>query len=234
VLKANKGGALGSMVDWYIGRKLKASFGGLWVRGNIPDPAVGHLVYANHSSFWDGFVLHQLAQLGRWNAFAMMNEANLARYRFHTRMGAFSVRQGDAKSALETLRYAKSLLTLPRAVVCVFPQGEIRPAMPPLGAMSRGLEVLARTGQATCVPVAFRYCFFEGEVPEVLVDFGEPHQAVTLSEFETRLEAVVMRVMQAKSTEGFRRLVSGRAGVQNRWDNFRGLKSAGTLELDRS
>ncbi len=233
MLKANKGGLFGALVDWYIGHKLRSAFGGLWVRGTLPSPSSGHLVYANHSSFWDGFVLHQLAQLGQWNAFAMMDESNLARYPFHTRMGAFSVRQNDSQSALQALRYSKSLLALPRAVVCVFPQGEIRAASASLGPLSRGLEVLARTAKVPSVPVAFRYCFFESEVPEVLVEFGEPHAPVQLDEFENRLSTTVTRVMQARSTDGFTCMLAGRRGVQAKWDTVRRLQHTSHSKLER-
>ncbi len=224
MLKANKGGLLGRLIDWYIGHKLKSAFRGLWIRGSLPSPTVPLLVYANHSSFWDGFVLHQLAQVGGWNAFAMMDEENLARYPFHRRMGAFSVRQHDSASALETMKYANSLFSLPQAVVCIFPQGEIRPAGANLGPLSRGLEVLARRSNALSVPVGVRYCFFEQECPDVLVEFGTPHAPAPLSTFETTLSQTVSRVMDARSTEGFRCVVSGRRGIQEKWDAVRRLE----------
>jgi 1-acyl-sn-glycerol-3-phosphate acyltransferase len=224
VLKANKGGPFGRLIDWYIGHKLKSAFRGLWVRGAVPNPTVPLLVYANHSSFWDGFVLHQLAQVGGWNAFAMMDEENLARYPFHRRMGAFSVRQHDSASALETMKYARSLLLQPRGVVCIFPQGEIRPAGTHLGALSRGLEVLARRSKAWSVPVGLRYCFFEHECPDVMVEFGTPHEPVPLSTFEASLAQTVSKVMDARSTEGFRCVVSGRRSIQEKWDAVRRLE----------
>lgn len=217
-----KGGLFTRVLDWYVGRKVRRAFRGLWVRGELPSSSGGLVAYLNHSSFWDGFIAHQLARAAGWNAFAMMEEANLARYRFHARIGAFSVRRGDPRSALETLRYAKTLLGRPDACVVLFPEGELRPGQGPLGPLSRGVEVLARAAGVRCVPIAVRYAFLEHEHPDVLVEVGAVHAPGPLAVFEGALGAAWDRVMAARSTEGFALVVKGRRGVQERWDAARG------------
>ncbi|MBE2252979.1 MAG: lysophospholipid acyltransferase family protein [Myxococcus sp.] len=223
MIRDDKGGLFTSVIDWYVGRKVRRAFRGVWVRGELPAASQGLVAYLNHSSFWDGFVAHQLGKLAGWDAYALMAEENLAKYRFHTRIGAFSIRRGDARSAVETLRYAKSVLARPNACVVIFPQGELRPGQGPLGALSRGVEVLARTARTPCVPIALRYAFLEHEHPDVLVEVGAPHPPGALSTYAEGLEAVYQRVMSARSTEGFTLRIRGRTSVQERWDAVRSL-----------
>ncbi len=223
MIRAAKGGPLGWLLDRYVGGKFRSAFRGLWVRGELPTGEGARLVYANHSNWWDGFVLHQVARVAGWDAYCLMEEKNLARYRFLSRLGAFSIRPGEGASTLESLRYARELLSRPRAAVCLFPEGELRPfgVNPPR--LRRGVELLARAGRVECVPLAFRYAFFEHERPDVLVEVGAPHGPGPLSLFQERLEAGVERVAAAKSLEGFRQLVRGGRGVAERWDGVRGL-----------
>jgi 1-acyl-sn-glycerol-3-phosphate acyltransferase len=222
VIRAAKGGPLGWLVERYVDWKFRSTFRGLWARGALAAGEGPRLVYANHTNWWDGFVLHQLGQAERWDTYCVMEERNLSRYRFLARLGAFSVRRGEATSALETLRYAVGLLERPRAAVCLFPEGEIRA----FGAfplrMERGVELLARMGQVECVPLAIRYAFFEHERPDVLVELGAPHPATSLRGFQTELEAAVRRLAAVTSLEGFTRRVSGASGVAERWDALRG------------
>jgi 1-acyl-sn-glycerol-3-phosphate acyltransferase len=117
------------------------------------------------------------------------------------------VRRGDPASALETLRYARGLLRA-GATVFLFPEGTLRPAARDLAPLERGVEVLARSAGATCLPVAIRYAFFEAERPDVLLDAGEAHPAAALPELSDRLRAVVERVDAARSLAPFRPLVS--------------------------
>jgi 1-acyl-sn-glycerol-3-phosphate acyltransferase len=223
MIRDAKGGLFTRVIDWYIGRKVRAAFRGVWVRGALPSSRDGLVVYLNHSSFWDGFIVHQLGHAAGWDTYAVMEEQNLAKYPFHTRIGAFSIRRGDARSAVETLKYAKSVLARPNACVAIFPQGEIRAGQGPLGPLSRGVEVLARSSKKFAVPIAVRYAFLEHEAPDVLVEVGTPHAPGELATYEASLTSVYERVLAARSTEGFTPVVRGRTGVQERWDAVRRL-----------
>ncbi|QRN96092.1 lysophospholipid acyltransferase family protein [Archangium violaceum] len=222
MIRAAKGGLFGWVLDGYVGWKFRSAFRGLWVRGGLPGGEGSRLVYANHSNWWDGFVLHQVGRAAGWDAYCVMEEHNLERYRFLSRLGAFSIRRGEWASSLETLRYAGQLLRRPRAAVCIFPEGELRPfGVVPLR-LERGVELLARVGRVECVPLAIRYAFFEHERPDVLVEVGTPHAAGTLSRFQSELEGAVRRLAETTSLEGFTRVVSGGLGVAERWDVVRG------------
>lgn len=227
MIASNKSGLWAKLIEAYVGWKLRSAFRGLWVRGELPEGG-GLLVYANHPGFWDGFVAHQLGLSTGWDAYALMDEQNLARYRFLSRIGAFSVRPGDAASASQSLRYARKLLQRPTSAVFVFPEGELHPGTQ-LAPLRRGVEVLARSCRARCVPMAIRYALFEHELPDVLVEVGEAHGPEPLEGFARRLGELVGRVASAPSPDGFRQVVRGRRSAAERWNAFRRIKTVQTL-----
>lgn len=221
MISAKKGGVAEALLDRYVAGKVRSAFRGVWMRGTLP--ADGPLlVYANHPGFWDGFVMQRLAAATRREGYCLMDETNLRRYRFLRRLGAFSIRRGDPRSTLESVRYAARLLARPRAMVVVFPEGELRPFGSPLD-LERGVEVLARLARATCVPVAIRYAFFEHERPDVLLEIGAAHVPRPRGECALRLAAVVARAAAASSPAGFAPVVRGRRSAAERWDAVRGL-----------
>lgn len=207
----------------YVGWKVRAAFRGLWLRGTLPEGPAPLVVYANHGSFWDGFVAHQLCRAGGWDGYCMMEERMLARYPFLAWLGAFSIRRRDPRATLETFRYARRLLAAPRSAVFMFPEGELRPVPTLPLHLERGVEVLARLADARCVPLAIRYVFLEDERPDVLLAIGEAHPVAPLYEMQTRLGALLESLLEARGTAGFRRLVRGRCSVAARWDAVRGI-----------
>ncbi len=227
MIRAAKEGPLASLIAWYVGRKVRSAFRGVWVRGELPSAQGGLVCYLNHSSFWDGFLVHQLARVAGWDGYALMAEENLARYPFHARIGAFSVARGDGPSALKAVRYvARDLLRRPDAAVMIFPEGELRPGRATVGPLRGGVELIARVAQVRSVPIALRYVFLEHEHPDVLVEVGVPHEAAALAEYTRALSEVCARLQAATSTDGFRCVIAGRRSVQERWDSFRGLAQA--------
>lgn len=227
MIKDAKGGFFAHVLDWYFGRKVRGAFRGVWARGALPSSDHGLLVYLNHSSFWDGFIVHQLGRAAGWDTYALMEEENLSKYRFHARLGAISVRRGDRRSALETVRYAADVvLRRPKAALFVFPEGELRPGGGAPGDFRRGVEVIARRAQVRCVPIAVRYAFLEHERPDVLLEVGEPHAPAELPHFHAALSAASARLAEVRTTDGFTCLVQGRRGAKDRWDAVRGVAPA--------
>ena len=221
MIPACKGCLRGRVVDAYVRHKVRSSFRGVWLRGELPPAPEGLLVYANHGNWWDGFVLHPLARAAGRDGYVLMEEENLRRYAFLRHVGAFSLRRGDASSSLETLRYARALLQRPGAAVFLFPEGEHRPPGELPLRLERGVETLARMSRVRSVPVAIRYAFFEHERPDVLLDIGTPHPPLGLSDFRRRLEERVVALQAVTRLEGFQRLVAGQPGVAERWDAVR-------------
>lgn len=133
------------------------------------------LIYANHSSFWDGLVAFEISRFCALDAFLMMEEKHLKRLFLFRRLGAFSVVRENPRRAIESLRYAADILNEnPTRALWVFPQGEILPndARPILfyNGLSRILEKLRR---AEIVSVAMRYEFTSEFKPEIFVKIGK-------------------------------------------------------------
>ena len=210
---------LGQYVEW----KLRRAFRGIWLDGALPEGDDGLLCYANHASFWDGFLAHLLTSRAGRDGYAVMEEQHLARYRFLTRIGAFSIRQNDSHSTVQTFRHARQVLQRSKAALFLFPQGKIEPNAPPPLKFERGVEVLARMSKVRCVPVAFRYAFFEHEHPDVLIQVGEVHEPEPLTQMEARLSELVGRLQSIQTLDAIKPLVRGRRSVAEQWDAARGL-----------
>lgn len=224
VITAKRGGPFTWVLSKYIERKMQTSFRGVWVRGELPKlNDAGLLLYANHSNFWDGFVALTVAQHAGWKFFCAMEDVNLRRYAFLSRLGAFSIQKDDAKAALKSLRYAAGLLEKPNHAVLIFPEGELHAFSQTPHPLQRGIEVLARLGKVPCLPMAFRYVFAEHEYPDVMVDIGQPHAPAPLSTFSDNLHSLTQKLFEVRGFEGFRQIVAGRAGVNEKWDAARGL-----------
>lgn len=219
---ARRGGLGSAVVRWYVRAKVRGFFRGLWVKG----PALGGdgpvLVYANHPGFWDGLVLHELATAWGREAFCLVEQQNLERFPFLSRLGAFSIRPGDPASTVESFRYARSLLARPKAALFVFPQGRLSPPGSGALVLQRGVEVLARRGGVPCVPLALRYAFLDSERPDVLVAMGGAHPPAPNSELTARLAKHLGEVERATSLEGYQPVVRGSPGVAARWESLKG------------
>ena len=191
--------------------------------GALPAGEYGLLVCANQSNFRDGFLAQVLVRRAGRDGYLVMEEQHLSRYRFLSRLGAFSIRRKDSRSTLETLRYARGVLQRPRAAMFIFSPGRIEPNRAPPLRFERGVEVLARMSRARCVPVAFRYALLEHEYPDAMIQVGEPHPPVPRAELEERLDGLVAGLQGLDHIGAMVPLLSGRRSVAQRWDAARGL-----------
>ncbi|MFQ3669840.1 MAG: lysophospholipid acyltransferase family protein, partial [Verrucomicrobiia bacterium] len=84
---------------------------------NLP-PASPVLALANHSSWWDGFMIHLLTRTApARNFFCMMEERQLSQFPFLTRIGAFSVDLSSPTRSAVSLRFTLRLLSNPAHLV---------------------------------------------------------------------------------------------------------------------
>lgn len=212
--------------SWYARRALRTTFRGVWLRGPRPSPAQAALFYANHRSYWDAFSAQVvITQHLGFEGYGAMAAENLARYPFLRHLGAFSLVRGDGRSTLESFRYAKRLLERPGVGVLLFPEGELRPNAPAPLTLARGIETLARLGGVPCVPIAFRYAFFEAERPDLLVELGAPHAPGALDVFSQALSGLVARLDAVSSpldpAEGFEQIIGGSSSLSERWRAYK-------------
>jgi len=139
--------------------------------------------YANHAYWWDGFWSQLCTEkYFHQNLFIAIEEPQLRKHRFFTRIGAFSILRSNARSALRSLEYAAELLLQPSGrqnALWIFPQGELHHVdWRPLG-FFRGTatlvsRVLARSPSIYLVSVVSRIEYLDEQRPELFLSFKQP------------------------------------------------------------
>jgi len=171
--------------DWmfhpYLLWLFKRHFYAIHLLGKPPNPEVNLplLLLPNHSTWWDGFFVYLLnKKIFHRRVYLMMLEEQLVRYRFFSRLGAFSVDPRSPASVRKSLHYASDILrqpTSPPPMLCIFPQGELLPwGRQPLE-YKRGIEALARMygDSLNVLPLAIKTEFLNEQKAEAFFLFGE-------------------------------------------------------------
>jgi 1-acyl-sn-glycerol-3-phosphate acyltransferase len=237
MIEADKSGWPPRAIDAMIRWKLRSGFHAILVQGldrlraELDRDPSGTLFLANHSCWWDLFLVHLLNEEIPVDGYGMMAHFNLVRFGFFRRIGAFSVDPTDPTIVRASLDYAANLLRRPRAGVWVFPQGviasnDVRPLV-----FQPGIRALVRrTGRVRVVPVAFRFDFWQDERPEALIRFGEsawvdrPDLPTLIPTFERRLtdELDALRADSiAQRLDAFAPLIAGKPSISERYARAR-------------
>jgi len=238
---------------WYSRRYVRRHFHSLRVslKGLPPETRdLPLVIYANHASWWDALlwlVLKEQYFPGR-TAFAPIDAAMLARYKFFQRLGFFGLEQHSRRGAVQFLRTAEAILQSPRSLLALTPQGRFVDVRERPIRFESGLGHLATRVQAALfVPFAAEYVFWEERLPEILVRFGEavviqtqPRSAFA-AKYWTRLfeeklddtQGALAAEAQRRNPADFQVLLRGAAGQGGLYDLWRSLKSKWRGELFR-
>ena len=143
----------------------------------VLEKGVPTILYAPHSNWWDGSVLYNITHRIFHKEIRLMIE-ELNRFPLLRRGGAYSVCKKSPQSAMKALQYSVDVVGDLKNMLCIFPQGIIRPPHYRPMVFQTGLAYIAqksvaRYGKVNLVPVALDYCFFRDNRPEVVVTFGE-------------------------------------------------------------
>jgi len=151
------------------------------------DAKIPLLIYANHTSWWDGLLAFEISRAARFDSFIMMDEANLRRFFLFRRLGAFSVPR-SFRGAIESINYAADLLAgNPQRTVWIFPQGEIVPNdLRPIRFFNGAAKIVEKVGRCLTVPLAFRLEFTGNFKPEIYVRIGEPNLIETDENYDSK------------------------------------------------
>lgn len=135
------------------------------------------IIYANHSSWWDGLVAFQIIQEINSDFYVMMEETQLKNLQLFRKLGAFSVVREKPRSAVESINYSVSLLNEKRDIVlCIFPQGEIQPNdIRPIIFFNGISRIVEKTGDCQVANLVMKYEFLGDYKPDIFVkiDFLE-------------------------------------------------------------
>ncbi len=141
------------------------------------DPKAPTILFAPHCNWWDGIVFYNITHRICHKEIRIMVE-ELNRFPLLRRAGAYSVNKKSAQSAMKALQYSVDLLKDLRNILCIFPQGIIRPPHFRPIKFQTGLSYIAQSavkkyGKVNLIPISIDYCFLRDNRPEVIVDFGE-------------------------------------------------------------
>ena len=176
-----------SKVFWgcYFERSVKRHFQRCLVTGEehlqptlVRDSSAPYptIIVCTHGSWWDAAVTIVMS-LRTYNldAYGLMEHRQLAKYRFFSRIGMFSVIRENARSALSSLQYAASLLRGSDRILWMFPQGTLSSQETAIIECEAGIAILAKMlGTVRIVPLALRYEVLRNKKPTCWAAFGEP------------------------------------------------------------
>lgn len=135
------------------------------------------ILFAPHCNWWDGIVLYNTTHRIFHKEIRLMVE-ELNRFPLLRRGGAYSVNKKSPQSAMKALQYSVDVVGDLRNMLCIFPQGIIRPPHFRPIEFQTGLAYIAenavkRYGKVNLIPMAVDYTFFRDNRPEVIVEFGK-------------------------------------------------------------
>ncbi len=163
----------------YMNRILKKNFSHFYLVNKIPEIPVnaGIVVTPNHISWWDGFFAKYLFTRDIDRKFhIMMLEVQLRKYRFFSKLGAYSIDPGNIRSVFETSRYTSELVSNPANFVITYPQGEIQSFEKRPLKLKEGLRIFTRdiNGDFLILPVGFKIHYYNEKHPAVIARYGNP------------------------------------------------------------
>jgi 1-acyl-sn-glycerol-3-phosphate acyltransferase len=193
---------------------------GVWLRGTLPP---GPFVWAaNHHTWWDPFLAAVVLDSAGRRGSLLMLQANLKRYGFARRLGAFG--SGEPRRGLEYLDDGR--------VLVIYPEGELRPPGR-LGPIADGAAWYALRASVPLCAVSTRTLLRGHEAPEAYVSVtavgsSGPVRTVTqglAAELASQLSDVDRMIATANPREplpGFRLVLHGRRSHDERIDAVSG------------
>lgn len=154
------------------------------------DNKIPTILFAPHCNWWDGIVFYNITHRIFHKEIRIMIE-ELNRFPILQRAGAYSVCKKSAQSAMQSLKYSIDVVGDLRNMLCIFPQGIIRPPHFRPIEFQTGLAYIAqnavkRYGKVNLIPVAIDYTFFRDNRPEVVVKFGNRIELDNTKTFERK------------------------------------------------
>jgi 1-acyl-sn-glycerol-3-phosphate acyltransferase len=167
-----------SLVRRYVRRTARQQFDGVRVAGLEQARQLSHhgplLFAANHVCWWDAFMMVLVDEALASDGYALMDERNLAASPFFGAIGAVPLNTEGGLVGRRQLMSAVGLLSAPRRVLWIFPQGKQRPShIRPLG-FKPGVRLLVDRARCRVLPVAVAYLYDEAPVPSLWVHIGAP------------------------------------------------------------
>ena len=178
--------ALLRLFGWYVRRYVRRHFSAVLLSAcrDLPDAEEGPIVvYLNHPSWWDPLICMVVAMtlFPERAHYAPIDQAQLKRYRFFSKLGFFGVEPDSVRGALSFLRVGRAILNQPAAALWITPQGRIADPRERPVCLRQGLGRLVRGfGRCSLLPLAVEYPLNHERLPFAVVRFGRPTLAASL------------------------------------------------------
>ncbi len=208
MLEANKSKLFEKIFYFYNSNLIKRRFHSFSVKGleNFENrqTSLPLIIYANHSSWWDGLAAFQISQKAKLDSFVMMEEKTLKRFFLFRKLGAFSIVRNQPRSAFESINYAVDLLTDSEKTIWIFPQGEILPNdFRPINFYSGISTIIRKLGICQTICLSFRYEFLNNFKPEIFANINIK-ESIVFNKFENK--KILTNYFEKKSTENLEEL----------------------------
>jgi hypothetical protein len=192
---------------WYSRRYVRRHFHSLRVslKGLPPETRELPLViYSNHASWWDALICLVLKEqfFPCRTAFAPIDAAMLARYKFFQRLGFFGVEQHSRRGAFQFLRTAEAVLRSPRNLLAITPQGRFVDVR----------ELLVRFGEPVVIQTQQRSAFAAKYWTKLFEDKLTDTQVALAAEAQRRNPADFQVVLRGGAGQG---------GLYDLWSSFK-------------
>ena len=163
------------------------------------------ILCAPHCNWWDGIVLYNTTHRIFHKEIRLMVE-ELNRFPLLRRGGAYSVNKKSPQSAMKALKYSVDVVGDLRNMLCIFPQGIIRPPHFRPIEFQTGLAYIAENalkkyGKVNLIPMAVDYAFFRDNRPEVIVEFGKRIELRQGNEFDNMSRKELTHYLEKALTE---------------------------------
>ena len=163
------------------------------------------ILFAPHCNWWDGIVLYNTTHRIFHKEIRLMVE-ELNRFPLLRRGGAYSVNKKSPQSAMKALKYSVDVVGDLRNMLCIFPQGIIRPPHFRPIEFQTGLAYIAENalkkyGKVNLIPMAVDYAFFRDNRPEVIVEFGKRIELRQGNEFDNMSRIELTHYLEKALTE---------------------------------
>ena len=221
MLKANKNSLFEKIFASYNRRLLKRRFNSFQISGldslKNKDEKLPLIIYANHSSWWDGLVFLEILRKFDFENYVMMEEKQLRKLFFFRWLGAFSVVRENPREAVKSINYAAHLLSEnANRILLIFPQAQILPNdVRPLQFYQGLSRIVEKIHRCRAIPAALRFEFAGNFKPEIYAKIGEPEiyeidktydAKSSTKNYEKRLTetlASLKRDVTAQKTDGY-------------------------------
>ena len=216
MLEANKSVWFEKAFAVYNRHLLKHRFNSFQISGlnflECKDKATPLILYANHSSWWDGLVFLEILRGFDYENYVMMEEKQLRKLFLFRRLGAFSVVRENPREAVRSINYAASLLSeKSNRMLLIFPQGEILPNdARPLRFYQGLARIIEKVQKCRTIPAALRFEFAGNFKPEIYIKFGEPKIYEIDKTYDAKISTRNLEKSLTKTLESLKQDVTAR------------------------